>query len=276
MASALKDYSRLCVHTLTTKPWTIEECIKNYAAAGISGITIWRNVLENKDLREVEKLLNDTDLEVVSLCRGGFFPSVEPMKRANAIDDNYLAIEQAATIGAPLIVLVCGADGRQSLDKSRDQIKDGILRILPFAQSAGVKLAIEPLHPMYAGDRSAVNTLKQANDMAADINSEWVGVAVDVYHLWWDPTLQTEIGRCAAQNHLFAFHVCDWNVPTIDFLNDRGLMGEGCINIPEIRSWVEDTGFKGYNEVEIFSDKFWATDQKEYLEKIKNAYLTKT
>ena len=213
---------------------------------------------------------------MVSLCRGGFFPSVEIDKRELAIDDNLLAIEQASVVGAPLIVLVCGADGRQSLEKSREQIKEGIARILPFAQSAGVKLAIEPLHPMYAGDRSAVNTIKQANDMAADINSEWVGVAVDVYHLWWDPSLKQEIERCASKNHLFAFHVCDWNVPTIDFLNDRGLMGEGCINIPEIRSWVETSGFKGFIEVEIFSDKLWATDQKEYLEKIKNAYLTKT
>jgi len=276
MASVLKDFSRFCVHTLTTKPWTIEECIRNYSAADIKGITIWRNVLENKNLREVKKLLDDSNLDVVSLCRGGFFPSVNAGKRALAIDDNLLAIEQAAAVGAPLIVLVCGADGKQSLEKSRDQIKEGIMQILPFAQSAGVKLAIEPLHPMYAGDRSAVNTLKQANDMAAEINSEWVGVAVDVYHLWWDPTLKDEIKRCGAQKHLFAFHVCDWNVPTIDFLNDRGLMGEGCINIPEIRSWVEAAGFKGYNEVEIFSDKFWATDQIEYLEKIKNAYLTKT
>jgi sugar phosphate isomerase/epimerase len=129
---------------------------------------------------------------------------------------------------------------------------------------------------MYAGDRSAINTLKQANDMAELINSEWVGVAVDVYHLWWDETLQSEIKRCGENNHLFAFHVCDWNVPTIDFLNDRGLMGDGCINVPEIRGWVEETGFSGYNEVEIFSDKYWATDQFEYLEKIKKAYLTKT
>jgi sugar phosphate isomerase/epimerase len=276
MASVLKDFSRLCLHTQTTKPWTIEECVKNYSAAGISGITIWRNVLENKNLGEVKRLLDDSNLDVVSLCRGGFFPSVDAGKRTMAIEDNLLAIDQAAAVGAPLIVLVCGADGRQSLEKSRDQVKEGIIRILPHAQSACVKLAIEPLHPMYAGDRSAVNTLRQANDMAAEINSEWVGVAVDIYHLWWDPTLKVEIERCAAQKHLFAFHVCDWNVPTVDFLNDRGLMGEGCINIPEIRSWVEATGFRGYNEVEIFSDKFWATDQNKYLEKIKNAYLTKT
>ena len=112
--------------------------------------------------------------------------------------------------------------------------------------------------------------------MAEMINSDWVGVAVDVYHLWWDDTLQSEIKRCAANNRLFAFHVCDWNVPTTDFLNDRGLMGDGCINVPEIRGWVEDAGFSGYNEVEIFSDKYWATDQGKYLERIKRAYLTKT
>ena len=276
MASEITDFSKLCVHTLTTKPWGIEACVTNYSNAGIHGITIWRNVLENMKLAEVKTMLDDHGMNVVSLCRGGFFPSVELAKRESAIEDNLRAIEQAVALGAPMIVLVCGADGRQSLEKSREQIADGISRILPVAKQAGVKLAIEPLHPMYAGDRSAVNTLKQANDLAVLINSEWVGVAVDVYHLWWDETLRSEIKRCGDQHHLFAFHVCDWNVPTTDFLNDRGLMGDGCINIPEIRSWVEAAGFNGYNEVEIFSEKYWATDQKAYLEKIKKAYLTKT
>lgn len=276
MANTIKDLSKLCIHTFTNKPWGIEECVKNYSAVGIHGITIWRNVLENKNIKEVRSLLNDYDMNVVSLCRGGFFPSVDPRKRVAAIDDNLLAIEQAVEVGAPLIVLVCGADGHQSLEKSREQIAEGINKILPVAQSAGIKLAIEPLHPMYAGDRSAINTLKQANDMAAMINSEHVGVAIDVYHLWWDEMLHAEINRCAVQNHLFAFHVCDWNVPTVDFLNDRGLMGDGCINIPEIRGWVEDSGFSGYHEVEIFSDKYWKMDQFEYLKMIKEAYLTKT
>lgn len=276
MASKLTDFSRLCVHTLTTRPWNIEECVKNYASAGIHGITVWRNVLENQNLSEVKKMLDDHGMTVVSLARGGFFPSVDASKRQVAIDDNLWAIEQAAGIGAPLIVLVCGADGKQSLEKSREQIAEGITKILPSAKSAGVKLAIEPLHPMYAGDRSAINTLKQANDMAGMINSPYVGVAADVYHLWWDDTLKAEIFRCAANKHLFAFHVCDWNVPTVDFLNDRGLMGDGCINVPEIRSWVEEAGFNGYNEVEVFSEKYWATDQKAYLEKIKYAYLNHT
>jgi sugar phosphate isomerase/epimerase len=261
---------------MTTRPWTIEECIRNYSGAGIHGITIWRNVLENKNLKTVKILLDDFGMNVVSLCRGGFFPSVSSVKRQSALDDNLLAIEQAVNIGAPLIVLVCGSEREQSLEKSRDQIRESISRILPVAEKAGIKLAIEPLHPMYAADRSAINTIKQANDMADNINSPNVGVAVDVYHLWWDPDLKHEINRCAKSDHLFAFHVCDWKVPTLDFLNDRGLMGEGCIYIPEIRSWVENDGFNGYNEVEIFSNIHWAEDQFKYIERIKQAYLTKT
>jgi sugar phosphate isomerase/epimerase len=276
MASLLKDFSRLCIHTITTKPWEIEDCIRNYSRAGVHGITIWRNVLENRNPAEVRSLLTDCNMEVVSLCRGGFFPSVSPIKRQSAIDDNLLAIDQAAVVGAPLIVMVCGAEKDQHLEKSREQILEGIIRILPVAKSAGIRLAIEPLHPMYAGDRSAVNTIRQANEMAERINSPWVGVAVDVYHLWWDPDLKMEIERCAANHHLFAFHVCDWKVPTFDFLNDRGLMGEGCIDVPQIRSWVEDSGFTGFNEVEIFSNLHWSEDQNSFLEKIKNAYLTKT
>ncbi len=273
MTTQLTDFSKLCVHTLTTKPWDLRQCVENYSAAGIHGITIWRNVLENQNLKEAKQLLDDHNMEVVSIARGGFFPSVETEKRQAAIDDNLWAIEEAAAVGAPLIVLVPGADGRQSLEKSREQIQEGILRILPEAKAANVKLAIEPLHPMYAGDRSAINTLAQANDMAEMINSDFVGIAVDVYHLWWDDNLQKEIIRCGKNKNLLAFHVCDWNVPTVDFLNDRGIMGDGCINIKQIREWVEETGFTGYNEVEIFSTKYWATNQKEYLEKIKNAYL---
>jgi len=276
MATQLTDFSQLCVHTLTTKPWNLQQCVENYSTAGIHGITIWRNVLENQNLKIAKTLLDDYGMNVVSVARGGFFPSVESEKRQTAIDDNLLAIEQAAAVGAPVIVLVCGADGRQPLEKSRDQISEGILKILPQAKAAGVKLAIEPLHPMYAADRSAINTLAQANQMTEEINDDFVGVAVDVYHLWWDNMLEPEIKRCGTNNKLFAFHVCDWNIPTTDFLNDRGLMGDGCIPVKQIRGWVEATGFSGYHEVEIFSDKYWATDQKMYLEQIKNAYLNCT
>lgn len=276
MASNLTDFSRLCVHTLTTRPWNLRDCVTHYSEAGIRGITVWRNVLEGLDLNEARQMLDDHGMKVVSLARGGFFPSVDAALRNKAIDDNLLAIEQAAAIGAPVIVLVCGADGRQPLETSREQIAEGIARLLPAAGEAGVKLAIEPLHPMYAGDRSAINTLRQANEMAEMIASGQVGVAVDVYHLWWDPDLREEILRCGAMNNLMAFHVCDWNVPTLDFLNDRGLMGDGCIPVREIRSWVEQTGFDGYIEVEVFSNKYWAMDQEAYLERIKLAYLANT
>jgi sugar phosphate isomerase/epimerase len=139
-----------------------------------------------------------------------------------------------------------------------------------------VKLAIEPLHPMYAESRSAINTLEQANEMAEYFDSEYVGVAVDVYHLWWDPHLEQEIYRCGVHGNLLAFHICDWLSPTVDMLNDRGLMGDGCIDLKKIRGWVEDAGFKGFNEVEIFSHKHWAEDQHGFLMKIRKAYLGKS
>jgi sugar phosphate isomerase/epimerase len=147
-------------------------------------------------------------------------------------------------LGTSLIVLVCGADPSQPLEESRKQIQDGIATILPDAAAAGVKLAIEPLHPMYADTRSAINTLAQANEMAEAVHSKWVGVAVDVYHLWWDPSLENEIKRCGENGKLFAFHVCDWKVPTTDLLLDRGLMGEGCISLKADQGMGGERGFQ--------------------------------
>ena len=267
-----KDLSRLCIHTITTKPWPIEEAAKNFSAAGVKGITVWRDALEGRKIRETGKMLVDHGLTIVSLCRGGFFPASDHNKRKSAIEDNRRAIEEAAELGTSLIVLVCGADPFQSMEESRKQTRDGIAEIIPTASSAGIKLAIEPLHPMYADTRSAINTLAQANDMAEDLNSPWVGVAVDVYHLWWDPFLETEIKRCGKIKKLMAFHICDWKLPTRDMLLDRGLMGEGCIPVKKIRSWVEATGFNGFYEVEIFSDTYWKEDQSEFLRKIIMAY----
>jgi len=275
-AKPLTDLSKLCIHTITTKPWNIETAAKNFSAAGVKGITVWRDTLEGRNIKKTGDMLRDHDLKIVSLCRGGFFPSIDSQKRKAAIDDNRKAIEEAAELGTNMIVLVCGADPAQSMEDSRKQIRDGIATVLPEAKAAGVKLAIEPLHPMYADTRSAINTLGQANDMAEELNSPFVGVAADVYHLWWDPALEQEIKRCGKNNHLFAFHICDWNVPTNDFLWDRGLMGEGCIPVRKIRSWVEATGFNGFNEVEIFSNKFWAEDQHQFLNKILKAYQEKS
>lgn len=275
-ALPLTSLSKLCIHTITTKPWPIETAIEKFAAEGVGGITVWRDALTGRDIQRTGRLIRENGLEVVSLCRGGFFPSTDVQKRKHALEDNRKAIDEAHQLGAPLIVLVCGADPNQPLEDSRQQIRDGIREVLPEALAAGVKLAIEPLHPMYADTRSAVNTLAQANAMAEEIDSPSVGVAVDVYHLWWDPDLEREIKRCGKNGHMFAFHMCDWSVPTQDFLLDRGLMGEGCIPVRKIRGWVEETGFRGFNEVEIFSTKFWAQDQSEFLNKIVKAYLEKS
>lgn len=273
-ASPIKDLSRLCVHTITTKPWNIEACARQFSKAGVRGITVWRDTLEGRDIRKTGDMLRDHGLEVISLCRGGFFPHLDAAKRSAALDDNKRAIDEAANLGTNLVVLVCGAAPQLSLDDSRKQIHDGIHSLLPHAKASGVRLAIEPLHPMYADTRSAINTMSQANDLAEALNSPWVGVAVDVYHLWWDPGLEQEIRRCGKNGNLLAFHVCDWNVPTVDMLNDRGLMGEGCIPIKTIRGWAEEAGFDGFNEVEIFSNKFWKEDQAEFLKKIIRAYKT--
>jgi sugar phosphate isomerase/epimerase len=265
--------SRLCVHTITTKPLLLPDAIKAYGEAGVSGITVWRDALTPLGVKESAKILASSGLEVVSLCRGGFFPGVTQADRTKALDENRRVIDEAAAIGAPLIVLVCGAVPGIPLSEARRQIEEAIAALVPYAQQAKVKLAIEPLHPAYADSRSAVNTLTQANDMVQRLNSPQVGVAIDVYHLWWDDRLEAEIERTGKMNAIFAYHVCDWRTPTRDLLNDRGLMGQGCIPLRQIRSWVERAGFNGMIEVEIFSNEFWQMDQSEFLGMIRSAYL---
>ncbi len=270
--SAAPTMEQLAVHSVTTKPWSLVDCVKNFSKASVRGITVWRDKLEEMAASEARTLIADHGMETVSLCRGGFFPGRTQSERQKGIDDNLRAIEEAAELGAPMIVLVCGAVPGQPLPESRKQIQAGIEAVLPRAETAGIKLDIEPLHPMYADDRSAVNTLGQANDIVEAIGSAHVGVAVDVYHLWWDPDLEGEIARCGRLGALHAFHICDWRTPTRDLLLDRVIMGDGCIPVREIRGWVEATGFSGFNEVEIFSNELWGGDQHAHLQKIVSAY----
>ncbi len=267
------DLSRLCVHTITTKPWGIREAMDRYAEAGIGGITVWRQALEGEDPASIGKDLRDRGLAIVSLCRGGFFPGRDTASRKTAIEENREVIREAAALGAPMIVLVCGAVPGQSLEESRSQIADGISAILPLAEEHGIRLAIEPLHPMYADSRSAINTMASANEICDRIDHPLVGIALDVYHVWWDPDLVAGIETAGGKSRLFAFHLCDWLTPTTDLLNDRGLMGEGCIPLRDIRTMVERNGFTGFHEVEIFSDRWWSRDQKDFLEAITGAYL---
>ena len=272
----MQDTSRLCIHTITTKPWSIETAIEKYAKAGVHGVSVWQQALEGRSISECGNRIREAGLEVVSYVRGGFFPSTSSEKRTEAIEHNKKMIEESHALGAPLLVLVCGSDPDQSLDTSRVQIQSGIEAILPFAEQAQVKLAIEPLHPMYADTRSAITTLTDANDMAERLNSPFAGVAIDVYHLWWDNRLYHEIERCAQNDNLFAFHVCDWRIPTRDMLNDRTIMGQGCIPVTDIRRAVDNTGYDGFIEVEIFSEEHWQEDQDKFLAGIIEGYISST
>lgn len=256
---------------MTTKPWSLDQAVEQFSMAGIGGITVWRQHLPD-DIEAAGRRIREAGLRCVSLCRGGFFPAIRESDRQKAIDDNLLAIDQARALGTDLIVLVCGAVPGLPLAESRQHIADGIAAVLPRAREAGVRLAIEPLHPVYAADRSAINTMAQANDICDRLGSpDGLGIALDVYHVWWDPDLNTEIRRAADGGRLHAFHVCDWKTEPADMLNDRGLMGEGVIDIRGIRRQVEQTGFDGAIEVEIFSDRYWAMDQEYYLDKILQA-----
>ncbi len=263
---------RLCIHSITNKPWSLETLIEKYIESNIPAVTIWEDVIEGHGARQAGDILEKSELKVVSYCRAGFFPDIDAVKRQETISRNKRMLEEASLLGAPLLVLVCGADPGQSLQQSRDQIKSGIEAILPFAENLGVKLAIEPLHPMYADTRSAINTLANANDLAESFDSEWIGVAVDVYHVWWDPELKTQILRCGRNGNILAFHICDWNVPTEDLLLDREIMGKGCIPVKQISKWMDEAGFTGYREVEIFSNRYWAQDQDVFLREIVTAY----
>ncbi len=261
---------RLCIHTATTRPLPLEIAVDEYVRAGVSGITVWRDALAGRNVRAAGERIRKAGLEIVSLCRGGFFVNADEEERIVAIEENRAVVREAAELGAPLVVLVCGADPAVPLPVARDQIRSGIEAVLPLAAELGVKLAIEPLHPMYADSRSAITDLATANRMCEEIDSPALGVAVDVYHLWFDPSLEAEIDR--AGERILAFHVCDWRTPTRDLLTDRGLMGEGCIDIPEIRGWVEAAGFGGFIEVEIFSTEYWALEQRSYINRIVGAY----
>ena len=256
---------------MTTKPWSLATCVREYERAGVPAITVWRQVLDAEGIAALQA----SSLRVTALCRGGFFPAVDAAGRHKALDDNRKAIDEAAAIGAPAVVLVCGAVPGISLQESRKQIADGIAAVLPHAQANGVKLSIEPLHPQYAADRSAVNTMAQARRICQQVNTSGgtdVGIAVDAYHVWWDDSLETELQLAGAKGWIHAFHVCDWKAQQTDVLNDRGLMGEGCIDLHGMRDLVEGAGFRGDIEVEVFSQRYWAMDQNDYLTQVISAY----
>ncbi|WP_413710623.1 sugar phosphate isomerase/epimerase family protein [Rhizobium sp. Rhizsp82] len=233
----------------------VDICLKH----GITRIAPWRDQVAKAGLDEAVRIVQSNGLKLTGLCRGGFFPAANDGDWQKNLDDNRRAIDEAAALGADCLVLVVGglAGGSRDIGAARQMVSDGIAAVLPHAKASGVPLAIEPLHPMYAADRSCVNTLRQALDMCEQLGTD-VGVAIDVYHVWWDPELAEQIARAGRMKRIFAHHICDWLVPTKDMLTDRGMMGDGVIDLKSIRRMIEKAGFFGAQEVEIFSaDNWW-------------------
>jgi sugar phosphate isomerase/epimerase len=251
---------QLSLNTATVKKqWTLAQTIEGCARHGIRGISPWRDQVAEMGLERAKRGIKEKELIVTGLCRGGFFTA------PNWRDDNRRAIDEAYELDAQCLVLVVGGlpAGSKDLLSARRQISENIATILPEARNAGVPLAIEPLHPMQAAERACINTLEQALDLCESLG-DGLGVALDVYHVWWDPKLESQIRR--AGKRILAYHICDWLVPTRDLLNDRGMMGDGVIDLPGIRSWVEAAGYGGFQEVEIFSElDWWKRDPDEVL-----------
>ncbi len=260
------DPARLSLNTATVREqWNLRQMIDACARHGIRGISPWRDKLAELGVAEAARRIRANGLSVSGLCRGGMFPAADAAGRRAAIDDNLRAIDDAATIGARCLVLVVGGvvRGTRDLAGARAMVRDGLAAILPHARASGVPLAIEPLHPMYCADRACVNTLDQALELCDELDpvstgdrpSGAIGVAVDAYHVWWDPRLAQALARAGAER-LLAYHICDWLVPTTDLLLDRGMMGDGVIDLPALRALVEANGYRGAHEVEILSTRW--------------------
>ena len=254
-----RDAQPLSINTATVRAqWDLRQAIEGIARAGIAGISPWRDQLQALGVAEAARLIRTHGLTVTGLCRGGMFTSFDRAGIAQALEDNRRAVDEAAAIGARCLILVVGGLPPHSRDlpAARSIVHDAIASLLPYARNAGVPLAIEPLHPMYTADRACINTLDQANELC-DLLGDGIGVAIDVYHVWWDPFLSRGIAQAGAARRILAFHISDWLVPTKDLLLDRGMMGDGIIDLQGIRGLVEGAGYHGLAEIEIFSQENW-------------------
>jgi sugar phosphate isomerase/epimerase len=283
----MRDFSRgaehLSINTATLRkqlplPAIVEACARH----GIPAIDPWRDQVAAAGLAAVARQIKDAGIVLSGYCRGGFFPAADAAGLQAALDDNRRAIDEAKTLGAPCLVLVVGSlpgaltgkPAHNDIGLARSQVRDGIAASLEYARQVGMPLAIEPLHPMQAADRACINTLEQALDLCDALDTGRtgaLGVALDVYHVWWDPKLEAQIAR-AGRERLLAYHVCDWLIPTRDLLNDRGMMGDGVIELKKVRGWVEAAGYSGFAEVEIFSDRWWGAPADEVLDTCASRY----
>lgn len=267
--------SRLSLNQETIKQWSLPELAEGCAKAGVTGVGLWREPVQKYGVEATAALVRGAGLTVTSLCRGGFFTAIEPEARATALADNRRAIDEAATLGTDTLVLVSGGlpTGSRDLFAARERIADALGELAPYAGGHGVRLAIEPLHPMYAADRCVVSTLAQALDLAERFPAEQVGVCVDTYHVWWDDTVAAQIARAGAGGRIAAFQLADWITPLPEgVLLGRGQLGDGSVDFRWFREQVDATGYTGPIEVEIFNPDLWARDGAEVLAEVADRY----
>lgn len=267
--------ARFSLNQMTIRQWSMPEVADGCAAAGVRAIGLWRKPVADYGLERSARLLRDAGLTVSSLCRGGFFTSADPAGDAAALDDNRAAIDEAAALGAGVLVLVCGGlpAASRDLDGARARVADRIAELVPYAAERRVRLAVEPLHPMFCSDRCVVSTLGQALDIAAGLPADQVGVVIDAYHIWWDPALYQQVARAGAERRIAAFQVCDWVTPLPEgVLNGRGMIGDGRIELRRLRQAVDAAGYSGPVEVEIFNERLWALPGRDVLRLVLGRY----
>ncbi|HET9222159.1 MAG TPA: sugar phosphate isomerase/epimerase family protein [Roseiflexaceae bacterium] len=263
--------TRLSLNQATTQRWSLREAVEGCARAGIPAIGIWRDKLAELGLEQAVRLVRDAGLRVSSVCRGGMFPAATAAERRVRIEDNRRAVDEAAALGADALVLVCGPAPGKDIAAAREMVREGIAALLPYAEERGVRLGIEPLHPIFAGDRSVIVTLAEANALVEAFGSPELGIVADVYHIWWDPDLYAQIERAAGR--FVGFHVNDWIVPLPDPLLGRGMIGDGLIELRRIRAAVDAAGYAGPIEVEIFNRAIWDAPGDQVLAQICKRYL---
>ncbi|MGW1213668.1 sugar phosphate isomerase/epimerase family protein [Streptomyces sp. NPDC002499] len=264
----MSDLARFSINQMTVKQLSLPELADACAEFGVTNVGLWREPVQAYGLDATAKLVRDAGLTVTTLCRGGFLTAIEPDERAKALDDNRRAVDEAATLGTDTLVLVSGGlpAGSKDLHGARERIADALGELGPYAESRGVRLAIEPLHPMYASDRCVVSTLTQALDLAERFPAHQVGVTVDTYHIWWDDRAPEQIARAGAGGRIHTFQLADWTTPLPEgVLNGRGQIGDGSIDMREWKGYVEAAGYAGAIEVELFNDRLWARDGREVL-----------
>lgn len=268
--------ARLSLNTATTKRWTLKEAVDGAARAGLPAVGLWRDRVAEAGLGVAARTVRDAGLRVSTLCRGGFLTASDRPAWRAALDDNRAALDEAAELGAPELVLVVGGlpEGSRDLSGARHRIAESLAELAPSARDCGVRLALEPLHPMYCADRAVLSTLAQALDLAAPYDPGVVGVVVDTFHVWWDPDLPAQIARAGAEGRLASYQVADMMVPLAgDALLSRAMMGDGPVDFAAIGRCVSAAGYAGDVEVEIFNAAVWAADGAEVVTRMVDRYL---